>query len=177
MNRRGFLGLGLAAVTSLIAAPAISAPTSRLPERRIRLYNVHTGESIDTLYWAEGLYDRRALAGINRVLRDHRTDEVHPIDTKVIDLLHQLGKQIGLKSQFNIISGYRSPKTNAMLARLSDGVATRSLHVQGMAVDIRVPGLSAAALGRSAKSLKGGGVGTYSRSNFVHIDSGRVRYW
>ncbi len=177
MNRRQFVTLGIAAATSVITAPAIATPTSRLPERRVRLYNLHTGESIDTLYWTDGLYDRRALAGINRVLRDHRTDEIHPIDTQVIDLLHHLGKKIGLQSQFQIVSGYRSPKTNAMLARLSDGVATRSLHVEGMAVDIRVAGLSPSTLGRAAKSLKGGGVGVYQRSNFVHVDSGRVRYW
>lgn len=177
MDRRRFLTLGLAATASLIAAPAIAAPKSRLPERRIGLYNLHTGETVSTVYWAEGKYDRRALAAINRVLRDHRTDEIHAISPDVIDLLHQLSRRIGLKGPFQIISGYRSPTTNATLASYSDGVAHQSLHMSGQAVDIRVPGLSTRKLGRAAISLKSGGVGTYPKSNFVHVDSGRVRTW
>ncbi len=177
MDRRQFLFFGAAAAVTALAAPAIAAPRSKRPEKSLHLYNLHTGESLKTVYWAEGHYDRRAMTSINRLLRDHRTDEVHPIDPEVIDILHKLGRKISLKGSFQIISGYRSPRTNAMLASMSDGVADRSLHVQGKALDIRVPGLSPVKLGNAAKSLKAGGVGVYRASNFVHIDSGRVRSW
>lgn len=177
LNRRQILGLGVGAATTLIASPALAIPQSKRPERKLALYNLHTGENVNAIYWAEGRYDRRALASINRVLRDHRTDEIHPIDPKVIDLLHSLGRKIGLKGQFQIVSGYRSPQTNAMLAAASDGVASHSLHIEGKAVDIRVAGLSPTKLGRAAVSLRGGGVGVYRSSNFVHVDSGKVRYW
>lgn len=177
LDRRQFLFLGAAAAVTAIASPAIAAPRSRLPERLLHLQNLHTGESLKTVYWAEGHYDRRALAAISRVLRDHRSDEVHAIDPAVIDILHSLGRKIALKGPFQIISGYRSPRTNAMLASLSDGVADNSLHVQGKAIDIRVPGLSPVKLGKAAKGLRAGGVGVYRRSNFVHVDSGRVRTW
>lgn len=177
MERRRFLLLGAAAAANLLAAPAIAAPKTARPERSISLYNLHTGEAVKAVYWAQGHYDRRALSAINRVLRDHRTDEIHAIDTDVIDLLHQLGRRIGLRGPFQVVSGYRSPRTNAMLASLSDGVADRSLHVLGKAVDIRVPGMAPKTVGKAAIGLRGGGVGIYRASNFVHVDSGRVRTW
>lgn len=177
IDRRSFLLFGAAAATNVIAAPAIAAPKTKRPERSLHLQNLHTGESVRTVYWTEGHYDRRAMMAISRVLRDHRTDEVHSIDPAVIDLLSTLGRKISLKGPFQIISGYRSPRSNAMLAALSDGVADRSLHIQGKAVDIRVAGMSASKLGTAAKGLRAGGVGVYRASNFVHVDSGRVRSW
>lgn len=179
MDRRQFLTFAsaAAAAASLFSAPAIAKPKIKVPERSVALYNIHTGESVKGVYWAEGRYDRRMLTSIYRVLRDHRTDAVHPIDPQVIDQLHQLRTRIGLTRPFHIISGYRSPESNAMLAALSDGVAHRSLHMDGKAIDIRVEGMSPVALGRAAKSLKAGGVGVYRRSNFVHVDSGKVRSW
>lgn len=178
IDRRQFLSFATAAVaTSLFAAPAIARPSIRKPERSISFYNIHTGESANGVYWAEGRYDRRALSSIYRVLRDHRTDQVHAIDVDVIDLLHRLRSRVGLSRPFHVISGYRSPESNAMLASMSDGVASHSLHMQGKAVDIRVEHMSPVTLGRTAKSLKGGGVGIYRSSNFVHVDCGKVRTW
>lgn len=178
IDRRQFLTFATAAAaTAMFAAPAIAKPTVRKPERSIAFYNIHTGESVNGVYWVEGRYDRRTLNTIYRVLRDHRTDEVHPIDVEVIDTLHRLRGRISLTRPFHIISGYRSPESNAMLASLSDGVAHKSLHMEGKAVDIRVEGMSPLSLGRAAKSLKAGGVGVYRSSNFVHVDCGKVRAW
>ncbi len=178
LGRRQFLLFGAAAAASgMIASPALALPASKRPERRLRLHNLHTGESLNAVYWSEGRYDRRAMAAIDKVLRDHRTDEIHAIDPDVVDLLHALGRKIGLNGDFQIISGFRSPRTNAMLANAGGGVAKNSLHTVGQAIDIRVSGWSAAKLGRAAASLKRGGVGIYRSSNFVHVDTGRVRYW
>ncbi len=178
IDRRQFLSFATAAVaTSMFAAPAIAKPTIKKPERSISFYNIHTGESANGVYWVEGRYDRRALTSIYRVLRDHRTDQVHAIDVDVIDMLHRLRSRIGLGRPYHVISGYRSPESNAMLASLSDGVAHKSLHMEGKAVDIRVEGMSPSTLGRAAKSMKCGGVGIYRSSNFVHVDCGKVRTW
>lgn len=178
IDRRQFLTFAsAAAATSLFAMPAIAKPSIRKPERSISFYNIHTGESVSGVYWAEGHYDRRALNSIYRVLRDHRTDRVHPIDVEVLDILHRLRGHIGLTRPFHVISGYRSPESNAMLASMSDGVASHSLHMEGKAVDVRVEKMSPVAVGRVAKGLKAGGVGIYRKSNFVHVDSGKVRTW
>lgn len=178
IDRRQFLTFAsAAAATSLIAMPAIAKPTIRKPERSISFYNIHTGESVSGVYWADGHYDRRTLNSIYRVLRDHRNDRVHPIDVDVLDILHRLRSRIGLTRPFHVISGYRSPESNAMLASMSDGVASHSLHMEGRAIDIRVEKMSPVAVGRVAKSMNAGGVGIYRKSNFVHVDSGKVRTW
>jgi uncharacterized protein YcbK (DUF882 family) len=178
LSRRQFLifGAAAAAAGSVAAHPAEAAIRYR-PERSIALHNVHTGESLKTVYWAEGRYQPSVLRQINRLLRDHYANKVHTMDPKVIDLLASLQHRFGGKRPFQVISGYRSPETNAMLAAMSDGVAEHSLHMEGKAVDIRLDGVSVHTLGRAARTLRAGGVGQYPASDFVHVDVGRVRYW
>ncbi len=178
LNRRQFLVLGAAATaaTTLMSQPADAAIRHRV-ERSIALHNIHTGESLKTVYWAEGRYHPSAMRQVNRILRDHYSGTVHAMDPHVIDLLCALQHRVGTHKPFQVISGYRSPQTNAWLASVSDGVAQHSLHMEGRAVDIRLEGLSVRRLGHAAKSLRAGGVGQYPDSDFVHVDVGRVRYW
>ncbi len=178
LSRRSFLtlGLGAAAATTLVASP-LEAAVRAMPERGLHLYNTHTGEYLRTVYWADGKYLAKSLAQVNKFMRDHRSGDVHQIDPRLLDLMVAVHKKFGTKGAIHIISGYRSPHTNATLASHSDGVAHNSLHMSGKAVDIRIPGQSTKLVGRAAKTLKAGGVGTYPSSNFVHIDTGRVRYW
>lgn len=176
LSRRTFLALGLGTAASLIASP-LEAAVRALPERGLHLYNIHTGEYLKTTYWSQGQYLPRSLTQINIFLRDHRNGDVHPIDPRLLDVMVAVHKKFGNKGAMHVISAYRSPQSNAMLAASSDGVAHGSLHMSGKAVDIRVPGQSTRVVSRAAKSLKAGGVGTYPASNFVHVDTGRVRYW
>jgi uncharacterized protein YcbK (DUF882 family) len=176
-SRRGFLTLGLGAAASLVVAHPVEAAVRRLPERSLHLYNTHTGESLKTVYWAEGRYQTKSVAQVSRFLRDHRNGQIHPIDPKLLDLMASVQHKIGAKGAIHIISGYRSPATNAVLASYSDGVASHSLHMEGRAVDIRLPGHQTRYVGRAAKAMKAGGVGIYPDSDFVHIDTGRVRTW
>lgn len=178
LNRRQFLVCGAAATASatLAASPAEAAIHTRV-ERSVALHNTHTGESLKTVYWSAGHYEPGALRQINRILRDHYSGTIHQMDPRMIDLLFALQHRLGTKKPFEIVSGYRSPATNAMLAAMSDGVAQHSLHMEGKAVDIRLEGLSVRHLGRAARALRMGGVGQYPDSNFVHVDVGHVRYW
>jgi uncharacterized protein YcbK (DUF882 family) len=129
------------------------------------------------VYWQKGEYLPSSLAEIQRVLRDHRTGDEHEIHSELLDLLCDLRLRLDTREPFQIISGFRSPATNAMLHAKSDGVATRSLHLDGKAVDIRIPGRALSLLRKTALSMKAGGVGYYPGSNFVHVDIGRVRSW
>ncbi|OIQ91049.1 peptidase M15 [mine drainage metagenome] len=177
LSRRNFLALTAAASAStLIATPAQAALRTHM-ERIIHLHNIHTGESLRTVYWHDGRYRTSALRQLNHLLRDHYSGAVHVMDPHVIDVLAALQHRVAGNKPLQIVSGYRTPQTNAMLASLSDGVAQHSLHMEGKAVDIRVEGVSVHHLGRAAKSLHAGGVGQYPASNFVHVDVGRVRYW
>jgi len=175
-HRRRFLQLGFGAAASL-AMPSAFANVIASPERKLSLLNLHTGEDINATYWAEGQYQTSELHAINRVLRDHRTGDVMNMDSDLIELLNILHHKMDGKQAFHVISGYRSPKTNAMLNKKSSGVAKKSLHMQGRAIDIRLPGRQLASLQQAAMSLHAGGVGYYSRSDFIHIDTGRVRSW
>lgn len=173
-SRRWFLRtLGAAGAAALFPtlATAASAP------RRLALRHAHTGESLDLEYWADGGYRPDALAAINQVLRDWRTDDVFPIEPGLLDLLHRLAHAAGSPEPFQVISGYRSPATNALLRRRSRRVAAASLHLKGMAVDLRLPGIPLRTLHRTALGLRAGGVGYYPASDFVHVDVGRVRSW
>lgn len=148
-----------------------------MQDRKLNLYNTHTGEHLSEVYWSNGRYRTEALSRINHLLRDHRSGDVHQMDPHVLDLLAALSNKCAANGPIHIISGYRSPKTNAWLAANSDGVAYNSLHMQGKAIDIRLPGHSIHNLGHTAMSLKGGGVGMYPASDFVHVDCGRLRHW
>lgn len=171
LSRRHAL-LGFAAGASLIAKPAAAA----LP-RDLAFLNLHTGETLRTVYWADGAYVQQSLGDIAKVLRDHRTGDIKPIDPALLDLLHTLRGHLGVTREFQIISGYRSPATNNRLHEASDGVATHSLHMEGKAADIRVQGVALDDLRRAARELKAGGTGYYPQSDFVHVDVGRVRFW
>jgi len=179
-NRRRFLQFGVAATSSLLLPNAFAGVQAKKwlqPERKLSLLNLHTGESIKTTYWAEGHYQDSELAAINHILRDHRTGDIHKIDSSLLDLLNILQKKMGIQKSFQVISGYRSPKTNAALNKKSSGVAKKSLHMQGKAIDIRLPGCQLSDLRTAALSCKAGGVGYYPKSNFIHIDTGRIRHW
>jgi uncharacterized protein YcbK (DUF882 family) len=143
----------------------------------LSFYNTHTGERLKSVYWAAGDYIAESLREINHILRDPRNDQVHDIDPRLLDLLFALRKEIDANQPFHVISGYRSPDTNAFLRAHSSGVAENSLHLVGQAIDIRSPGRTLSNLRKAAMALKGGGVGYYPKSDFVHVDIGRVRYW
>lgn len=145
--------------------------------RALGLRHLHTGETLTVEYAAGGRYVPDALAAVNHLLRDFRTGDVHDIDPGLLDLLHQVASRLGTRHPFEVISGYRSPTTNAALRRKSEGVAARSLHMVGQAIDIRVAGVALTSLRTAALDLKGGGVGYYAVSNFVHVDTGRIRQW
>jgi uncharacterized protein YcbK (DUF882 family) len=167
--------LGLPAMSR--AADAAAAATTAPDERILRFYNTHTGESLRSIFWAEGQFIPDALNDINKVLRDYRNNQVAQIDPQLLVLLDKVNAQFGSQNVLHVISGYRSPETNALLREQSPGVAKHSLHMEGKAIDIRIPGRNLADLHKVAMSLRGGGVGYYPSSQFVHMDTGRVRYW
>lgn len=176
-HRRTFLKraamLACALGTPAIARAALAGPR----EKSLKLFNTHTGETFSDVFWADGQFLPDSLNDINHVLRDHRSDKVLPIDTNLLSLLEKVSAQVGSNPVLHVISGYRSPETNQLLADRSGGVARHSLHLEGKAIDIRVPGRDLTSVRRIALELRGGGVGFYPDSQFVHIDTGRVRSW
>jgi uncharacterized protein YcbK (DUF882 family) len=146
-------------------------------ERVLSLYNPHTKEHIQTIYWANGNYIPEALTEINHIFRDHYNGVVNTIDTKLLDLLCVMQKQLNDGEPFYLISGYRTPETNAFLRKHKKGVSKTSFHMYGKAADIRLPGHDIKELRHAAYELKAGGVGYYPRLKFIHIDVGKVRYW
>ncbi|AMV73826.1 DUF882 domain-containing protein [Desulfuromonas carbonis] len=180
ISRRTLLKAGLLATAGLLlpgrTLASLAAPL--VPEKAVSLYNIHTGESLTrAVYWAEGEFIPETLAEINFLLRDYRTGEVTSIEPQLYDLFFALRRKLGATDPFHVISGYRSPATNAMLRATSSGVARHSLHMQGKAADVRLPGVELKTLRKAAISLHRGGVGYYPDSDFVHIDTGRVRSW
>ena len=178
-TRRDFIKLGLTGATaSLIPDGAMAALDILVtPVRHLSFYNTHTNEHLDTCYFRQGAYCTDALRKINTILRDHRTGAIKPIDLQLLDVLHALSGRINRTSPIHIISGYRSPRSNARLRQNSKYVASRSLHMQGKAIDLRVPGFNTERLKSVAISMQAGGVGHYPGRDFVHIDTGRVRCW
>jgi len=174
-SRRRVLKAGVAAVTAL-GLPGAWAATDRAP-RSLAFRHLHTGEELAITYFDQGAYDDVALAAINHLLRDFRTGDVHPIRRALLDQLSLVRRTIGSDAPFEIISGYRSPATNDMLHRTSSGVASRSLHMDGMAIDVRLADTKTRHLRDVAARLRLGGVGYYASSNFVHLDVGRPRQW
>ena len=174
LNRRTFLGAAVAA-----AATAAIVPTRAVSfaPRSVKLYNVHTGEWLRTVYWADGHYIREAVRDINWILRDHWTDEIRPMNAGVIDIMEMLRNRLDTSEPFLVVCGYRSAETNHRLAMHSRGVAKNSYHIKGMAIDLRTEGRSVQQLRDAALSLQAGGVGYYPRSEFVHVDCGPVRRW
>ncbi len=177
VGRRGFLKWVAGGIGALALAPDL-LKAAVLRERYLLFHNPNTGESVRQVYWTprDG-YIREAVNTISWALRDHHNDQVRQFDPNVLDQLYALQLQLGLGQPVNVISAYRSPSTNWMLCEGSRRVARRSYHMHAMALDIRVPGGRVSDLYRAARGLGAGGVGYYPRSNFVHIDSGPVRYW
>lgn len=175
VSRRGFLGAAAAVAAGLLAPKRVLAQA--LAPRVLRFDHLHTGEKLAIEYWREGAYETEGLNAINRLMRDFRTGDVHPIDPPLLDLLHDLAEATGTRRPFEIISAYRSPATNADLHKHSDGVATNSLHLKGKAIDVRLTDVPLEQLRRAALDARRGGVGYYKASNFVHVDTGRVRTW
>jgi len=177
--RRDFLKLGLVATGAVLnPLSALAASDCRSnPLKNLAFYNTHTNERLHVCFSRNGKYDIKALSKINHILRDHRSGEVKAIDTQLLEMLHALSHKTNPQEPFHVISGYRSPATNKKLRKNSKSVASRSLHMQGKAIDIRIPGFRTRQLRNVARKMKIGGVGYYPKSDFVHVDVGRVRYW
>jgi uncharacterized protein YcbK (DUF882 family) len=182
-GRRALLKRGLFAGAVLLVAPrrllaAVPVGSPAGPARALSFLNAHTGERLEATYFRAGEYQPDGLRAIDHVLRDHRTGEAKAVDRGLLDLLHTLRGELGTAEPFHVISGYRSPGTNARLAaRSRGGVARHSLHMKGMAIDIQLPGVRLAVLREAALGMKAGGVGYYPDLGFVHLDVGRVRRW
>ena len=181
MNRRSFLKLGAFSTAAYAVGSAVPSGVwaHNKASKSLAFYNLHTEETLAVTYCRNRHYLNNSLEQINYILRDHRTGEVAPIDPRVLDLLYAIRKSLRLKSNhpFHVISGYRSPATNNMLRKNSSGVAKRSYHMLGQAIDVRLPGLDTKQLKKAAIAMKSGGVDYYASSDFVHLDVGRVRYW
>lgn len=179
IDRRDLLKLGLLGILGTVTPllPAKSALASNYGSWRVNFHHAHTKESFNGVYRVGDRYLPEAFERINYVMRDFRTREIFPMDPRVIDILSLVQAKTQGAPKLEILSGYRSPKTNAMLRRASTGVAKNSFHMYGQAIDIRMPGKSTRQLQGVAKSLRAGGVGYYPRSNFVHVDTGTVRSW
>lgn len=179
LTRRGLLGAF--AATLVTAAPTYSNAAGFLRGggdiRRIRMYSGRTGEKIDMIYWVEGDYIKDAVTEVHKFMRDWRTDEVKYIDLRTIDIIAATHNLLDVSEPYTLLSGYRSPKTNAMLRSRSSGVAKNSLHMKGQAADLRLSSRSVDQMARAAQACRGGGVGRYSKSDFVHMDCGVVRSW
>lgn len=179
VTRRGLLGAF--AATAVVAAPTLSHAFGVLKGagdiRRIRMYSGRTGEAIDTIYWVEGEYIPEVLKEINTFMRDWRSDERIEIDPRNVDIMAAAHRLMDVSEPYMLLSGYRSPQTNAMLRSRSRGVAKNSLHMKGQAADLRLQSRTVGQMAKAAAACASGGVGKYSRSNFVHMDCGPVRSW
>lgn len=185
INRRSFLGLGAATLGGVMLPSLVTSASAAnfkggvIGEgaRRLTFRNTHTGDSFSGVYRVGSKYLPDAFKQINYVLRDFRTDQVYAMDPRLIDIIYTVHRMTGQSKPFEIISGYRSPKTNTMLRGKSSGVAKKSYHMKGQAIDLRIKDFSTARLRDLAKSLRAGGVGYYSKSDFIHVDTGDVRSW
>ncbi|MDP5216160.1 MULTISPECIES: YcbK family protein [Ruegeria] len=179
LTRRALLGAF--AASAVAAAPTYSQAAGFLRGggdiRRIRMYSGRTGERIDMIYWIDGDYIKDAVKEVNHFMRDWRTDQVKSMDLRTVDIMAAAHNLMDVSEPYMLLSGYRSPQTNAMLRSRSRGVAKNSLHMKGQAADLRLSSRSVGQIARAAQSCRAGGVGRYSRSNFVHMDCGDVRNW
>ena len=179
LTRRGLLRAF--AATAVAAAPTYSAAAGFLrgagDVRRLHMYSGRTGESINTVYWIDGEYIKEAIKEISYFMRDWRTNEVKMIDTRTLDIMAASHNLLETSEPYMMLSGYRTPQTNASLRSRSRSVARNSLHMKGQAVDLRLKSRSVGQMFKAASACNGGGVGRYSRSNFVHMDCGPVRSW
>ncbi len=175
LTRRQLVKLTFSAAA--LAAMPVPGLAGNTAVKKLSFYNLHTGEKLSLEYSEKGKYIPAALTEFNHFLRDFRTGDVHVIDPVLYDQLHRLQAMVDTSGAFHVISGYRSPKTNNSLHDHSDGVAKHSLHMQGCAIDIRLPGKDLPHLHKAALAMNAGGVGYYPSSNFIHLDTGRMRHW
>jgi uncharacterized protein YcbK (DUF882 family) len=166
-----------AAAVASVATPVTATRSASQAPRWLKLHNIHTQEKLEAVYFEKGEYVPDAVQALDRVLRDYRTGDVYSMHPELFDTLSTLSQKTGSKSHFQVISGYRSPKTNAMLHERSGQVAKRSLHMDGKAMDVYLEDVALDRLRAAALDLKRGGVGYYPVSNFVHLDVGPVRRW
>lgn len=178
-SRRNFLKkLAFGSLLTLGGSNVANAKMWNFPSfKALSFHNTHTGDRLKLTYFEQGSYLKDALREIDYLLRDFRTGDIHPIDTALLDQLYDLKLMLGVNRPFHIISGYRSPRTNARLNKISHGVSKRSFHMEGRAIDIRIEGYDSRLIRKAAIQLRQGGVGYYPRSNFVHLDTGRFRTW
>ena len=180
VSRRQLLG-AFAGVTMITAAPRFAKAASYNRGagkiRQFHMKNQRTGETINTIYWIDGEYIKPSLEEINYFMRDWRTDQVKDIDLRTVDIMAAAHNLLDVNEPYMLLSGYRSAATNAMLRRRSRRVAKNSLHIKGQAADLRLSSRSVSQVARAAAACRAGGVGRYSRSNFVHMDCGVVRTW
>jgi uncharacterized protein YcbK (DUF882 family) len=178
-TRRGLLGAF--AATAVTAAPLLTGVAAYAKGagdiRRIRMYSARTGETVDTIYWIEGEYIPEVVKELNHFMRDWRTGDTVKMDLRTVDIMAASHRLMDVSEPYMLLSGYRSPKTNAMLRSNSKGVAKNSLHMKGQAADLRLASRSTGQMAKAAAACSAGGVGRYSRSNFVHMDCGPVRSW
>ena len=175
-NQLHHIVLGIV-LTILFFLIPLAASAIAQQDRALSFYNTHTRERLSVIYKRQGQYVPESQEKVNHILRDHRSGDVHPIDPKLLDFLYDLLTEVGNHGVVHIISGYRSPETNHKLRLGSKRVAKRSLHMQGKALDFRLPGTDTAVLRKAARKMKRGGVGYYRKSDFIQIDTGRVRFW
>ena len=179
ISRRGLLGAF--AATAVVAAPTYTKAAGFLRGagdiRRLKMYNGRTGESMDAIYWIEGDYIKDSIKEVNYFMRDWRRDEVKAIDIRTLDIIAAAHNLLDVSEPYMLLSGYRSPATNAMLRSRSGGVAKNSLHLRGQAADLRLNSRSVNQMAKAAEACRAGGVGRYHGSNFVHMDCGVVRSW
>jgi len=179
LERRLALRAGIACATALATMPssALAGALAQNSGREVSFVNLHTGEKLRAEYWHNGKYVPDALHAVSVVLRDHCNNKVHPIDPHLLDLANLLRNNLRNPAPLQVVSGYRSPETNAAMHQNSSGVAAHSLHMEGRAIDIRLPGTHLPALRQAALSLNLGGVGYYPSDDFVHVDTGKIRRW
>lgn len=177
-RRREVIRAGLGGLAALALAPATAAAQAAAgAARTLRIRRVQTGESFEGVYWRDGRYERDALRRLDVILRDPSMDETTPMDPRLFDVLHTIARHLASDEHYEVISGYRAPETNAARARQSRRVSRVSLHMSGMAADVRLPGRQALGIARAAADLQIGGVGLYRRDGFVHLDCGPARRW
>ncbi|MDQ7091218.1 MAG: DUF882 domain-containing protein [Methylococcales bacterium] len=180
LPRRRFLQLLAAGSATALSFPTVASATLKrtyLSPRELSFNNLHTGEKLTLAYFEKGRYIDSALKEIDYLLRDHRTDDIHPMDPNLLNFLYKLQSTLETTKPLDIISGYRSPATNHALSARSSGVAKKSKHMLGKAIDIRIENIESKQIRNAAISLRQGGVGYYSSSDFVHLDTGNFRYW
>ncbi len=179
ISRRRLLKMGLVAAAASVVPYNAFAATNRIQgnDRRLCIYNLHTKEHLDIVFRKNGKYIKDALNELNHIFRDHYNGAIRPIKRELLELLCDIQEKTDCDEPFHLISGYRSRSTNAMLKKQGKGVANKSLHMRGMAADIRIPNLNLKNIRKAAYELRRGGVGFYPRSNFVHLDVGQIRFW